>query len=165
VEGNDKCVVDMRVEFDGIPYSDAFAVQVRWVARREHQNDIAVEVGVFVDFKKSTFLKNKIKSGTIEETTPVHKNLFENVKAACLAAGEGDAVEESNEVEESLRDINEEQSVVSNNSKLMIDLSFLNNLSFDRKITVVCATMVVFIMVIRLLTWTKEYYIIIKIHI
>jgi len=68
VEGNDKCVFGMTVEFDGIPYSDTFAVEVRWVARREGENDILVEVGVFVDFKKNTFLKAKIRSGTIEES-------------------------------------------------------------------------------------------------
>lgn len=86
VEGNDKCVLSMTVEFEGLPYSDTFSVEVRWVARREGVGDIIVEVGVFVDFKKSTFLKNKITSGTLEETTPVHKDLFETARAACIAA-------------------------------------------------------------------------------
>jgi len=68
VEGNDKCVLGMTVEFDGIPYSDTFAVEVRWVARRQGSDDILIEVGVFVDFKKNTFLKAKIRAGTIEES-------------------------------------------------------------------------------------------------
>lgn len=67
VEGDDKCVVAMTVELDGIPYSDTFNVEVRWVARRFGANDINVQVGLFVNFKKNTFLKAKIRSGTIEE--------------------------------------------------------------------------------------------------
>lgn len=58
---------------------------MRWVATREGRNDILVEVGVFVDFKKSTFLKSKIQSGTVEETSLVHKALFDDVKTACLS--------------------------------------------------------------------------------
>ena len=52
-DGNDRCVVMMTVEMDGIPYSDSFAVEVRWVARRVKNNDIAVDAGVFVRFTKS----------------------------------------------------------------------------------------------------------------
>lgn len=100
VEGNDKCVLAMTVEFEGIPYSDTFAVEVRWVASREGLNDILIEVGVFVDFRKNSFLKKPIRSGTIEETTPIHKNLFEVVKAACIAAGGVQDVEEEKEEEE-----------------------------------------------------------------
>lgn len=87
VEGNDKCVLGMTIEFEGVPYCDTFAVEVRWVARREGVDDILVQVGVFVDFKKNTFLKSKIRSGTIEETAPVHRTLFESAQAACIAAG------------------------------------------------------------------------------
>jgi hypothetical protein len=99
VEGNDKCVLAMTVEFEGIPYSDTFAVEVRWVASREGLNDILIEVGVFVDFRKNSFLKKPIRAGTIEETTPIHKNLFEVVKAACIAAGGVQDVEEEKEEE------------------------------------------------------------------
>ncbi len=53
-EGDDRCVVMMTVEMDGIPYSDSFAVEVRWSARRVNQNDIAVDAGVFVRFTKSS---------------------------------------------------------------------------------------------------------------
>ncbi|KAL7579838.1 hypothetical protein ACA910_004851 [Epithemia clementina (nom. ined.)] len=97
IEGNDKCVVSMTIEFEGIPYSDSFAVEVRWVASREGEDDIKVECGLFVDFRKKTFLKSKIQSGTLEESTPVHKSFFETVQAACVASG---GIEAAEEVEE-----------------------------------------------------------------
>ena len=87
----------MTVEMEGIPYSDCFAVEVRWVAQREGDNDIFVQVGVFVNFKKSTMLKGKIRSGTLEETTSTHESLFESVQKACIAAG-GEAAPEADEV-------------------------------------------------------------------
>ena len=83
VEGNDKCVLATTVEFVGVPYSDTFAVEIRWVATRAGECDINIKVGVEVDFKKSTFLRAKIRAGTLEETLPVHKGLFEAAKAAC----------------------------------------------------------------------------------
>jgi len=54
VDGDDKCILEMTVEMDGIPYADVFAVEVRWVARRVGNRDLLVEVGVLVDFKKSS---------------------------------------------------------------------------------------------------------------
>ena len=54
IEGNDKCISSINVAMQGIPYSDAFNVEVRWVARRVGKNDIQVESGLFVDFKKPT---------------------------------------------------------------------------------------------------------------
>lgn len=95
IEGDSKCVLAMTCEFDGLPYSDSFSVELRWVASRDGANDILVEVGIFVDFKKSmlNMIKQKIRSGTIEETTPVQKKLFETITEACVAAG-GEGVEE-----------------------------------------------------------------------
>lgn len=52
-DGNDRCVVMMTVEFDGIPYSDSFAVEVSWSARRMKEKDILIDAGVFVRFTKS----------------------------------------------------------------------------------------------------------------
>lgn len=100
-------MVQMRVEFEGIPYADTFAVEIRWVATRDGEDDIKVEVGVEVDFIKSTFLKGKIRSGTIEETASVHRNLFEAVHATIAANSGVEPVElvesigrvESNEIE------------------------------------------------------------------
>jgi VAD1 Analog of StAR-related lipid transfer domain len=73
------------VEIDGIPYGDTFAVEIRWVATLDGENDLLIDVGVEVDFKKSTFLKSKIRAGTIEETTSVHKDLFTAIQGACAA--------------------------------------------------------------------------------
>ena len=95
IEGDDKCVVTMTIQFEGMPYADCFAVEVRWVARRE-DSDLAVECGVTVDFKKSTFLKSKISSGTIEETTPVQRNLFETMRLVCAAAS-GEALDDTDD--------------------------------------------------------------------
>ena len=107
VNGNDKCVVAMTVEMEGIPYADCFAVEVRWVARRVGAQDIQVDVGVLVDFKKSTMFSKQIRSGTITETKPIHLNLFEKARAACHAAAgqdvseleEGEEAEEEDELE------------------------------------------------------------------
>lgn len=94
LDGNDKCTVGMTISFEGIPYSDTFAVEVRWVALREGQNDIKIQCGIAVDFKKKTFLKSKIQSGTIEESTPVHKSFFEVIQKACIEAGGVQPLEE-----------------------------------------------------------------------
>jgi len=99
VEGDDKCIIEMTVEMDGIPYADVFAVEVRWVARRVGNKDLLIEVGVFVDFKKSSMLASKIRSGTIHETKPIHFALFDAVKAACAAAGPTEEEDEEGEEE------------------------------------------------------------------
>jgi len=98
MEGDDKFVLTMTVEMDGIPYADCFAVEVRWVARRAGK-DLVIDIGVFVNFLKSTMLKSKIQSGTILETKPVHFALFDAAKEVCGAGEEGDD-EEDEEGEE-----------------------------------------------------------------
>lgn len=95
MEGDDKFVLTMTVEMDGIPYADCFAVEVRWVARRAGK-DLVIDVGVFVDFKKSTVLKAKIQSGTITETKPIHFSLFDAAKDACGAGDDGEDEDEGN---------------------------------------------------------------------
>lgn len=84
----------MNVEFEGIPYADCFSVVIRWVARREGDRDLTIDVGVEVNFKKSTFLKSKIRAGTIEETAPVHKDLFQAASRACANAIKGGVADE-----------------------------------------------------------------------
>lgn len=50
-----RCVLAMNVKIDGIPYADTFTVQVRWVGTRDASAGvIRVEVGLFIDFKKSS---------------------------------------------------------------------------------------------------------------
>jgi hypothetical protein len=111
IEGDDKVVLAMTVEFEGIPYADTFAVEVRWVARREGSNNVKVDVGVFVDFRKSTFLKKQITAGTIAETKPVHVSLFDAAKRACVAASKGITGEIEEEKKEDLAQIEIEASV------------------------------------------------------
>ena len=89
MEGDNKFVLTMTVEMDGIPYADCFAVEVRWVARRAGK-DLVIDVGVFVEFKKTTMLKAKIQSGTITETKPIHFSLFDAAKEACGAGDDGE---------------------------------------------------------------------------
>jgi hypothetical protein len=110
VEKNDKCVLAISASFEGIPYSDTFAVEMRWVARRKGSNDIQIEVGLFVDFKKATMLKSQIKAGTISETKNVHMRLFEAATKACSVAGKDvDDVDDSMPIEDEI--YTEEQKV------------------------------------------------------
>ena len=85
VEGNDRCVLHTLGEFDGIPYADCFAVEVRWTATRDGDG-VKVEVGVFVNFKKSTMFAKQIRSGTVVETKPIHEKIFAKAAKACLGA-------------------------------------------------------------------------------
>jgi hypothetical protein len=75
-----RCIVAMTVEMNGIPYADVFAVEVRWVATNVADRVIEIEVGVAVDFKKSSMFKGQIRSGTEEETGAIHMSLFEEIK-------------------------------------------------------------------------------------
>jgi len=111
LDKNERSIMQMTIAFDGIPYSDTFAVEVRWVATRIGSRDILIEVGVFVDFKKSTFLKTQIRNGTMTETKPVHENLFEFVKIALAKeidldgdADVNDSDEEDNEASSQVGD-------------------------------------------------------------
>lgn len=123
----------MRVEFEGIPYADAFAVEIRWVATREGDRDINVQVGVEVDFKKSTFLKGKIRSGTIEETAPVHRNLFEAVREACANSS---GIESANLIVE----FNEiDAGPVTGHS----EIGFFDNLILDKYVVAACGAFIV----------------------
>ncbi len=53
-DGNDRCIVMMTVDIEGVPYSDSFAVEVRWAARRLKEKDLAIDAGVFVRFTKAS---------------------------------------------------------------------------------------------------------------
>jgi hypothetical protein len=100
VEENDKCVLAISAEFEGIPYADTFAVEMRWVATRTGTNDALVQVGLFVNFKKTTMLKSQIKSGTIAETKHVHLRLFDAVKRACTNSQDGESDNDNDKDEE-----------------------------------------------------------------
>ena len=106
VEDNDKCILAISAEFEGIPYADTFAVEMRWIATRIGRKDVMVKVGLFVNFKKTTMMKSQIKSGTTIETKNVHLRLFDAVKRACMSPGddESDNDKEEEEEEETERD-------------------------------------------------------------
>lgn len=91
-DGNDKCVVMMTVDIDGVPYADNFSVEVRWAARRM-RDGIAIEAGVFVRILKASIFTNKIKSGVLNETPQVHLDLFEVIKKA-IGSSDDSAVSE-----------------------------------------------------------------------
>ena len=129
VKGNDKCILAMTVEMEGIPYADCFTVEVRWVARRIGARDIHVEVGVFVNFKKSTMFAKKIKAGTLDETKPVHHKLFETAKAICMKEGgeaasgaekEGEEDEEEEKLEIKVESKNEILAILSSAKDIII---------------------------------------------
>ncbi|KAL3913942.1 MAG: hypothetical protein SGILL_006294 [Bacillariaceae sp.] len=100
VEGDDKIILAIEATFEGIPYSDTFGVEMRWVASRVGTNEVKVQVGLFVLFKKGTMLKSQIKAGTISETKNVHVRLFNAVKKACTVPGEASAEEDADEEED-----------------------------------------------------------------
>ena len=85
-EGEDKCVVSMTGEMEGIPYADCFAVEVRWVATRLNELDLKIEVGLFVNFKKSTMFAKQIRTGTVSETKPIHAKLLDQAIKSCAGS-------------------------------------------------------------------------------
>mmetsp|Transcript_1981 Transcript_1981/g.3031 ORF Transcript_1981/g.3031 Transcript_1981/m.3031 type:complete len:349 (+) Transcript_1981:60-1106(+) len=82
-----RCVVSMMVEMQGIPFADSFHVQIRWVATRVGRNNLRIQVGVFVVFSKSNILASKIRSKTISSTTEMQSSLMTCMKEACRADG------------------------------------------------------------------------------
>lgn len=83
VEENDRCVVSTMVKVDGIPFSDSFQVQNRWVATRVGERDLSIKVGMFVFFVKQVLVAGQIRSGTTKETTDAQLNLFIRMKKVC----------------------------------------------------------------------------------
>jgi hypothetical protein len=59
-EGDDRCIFVQHISMTGIPYSDTFSIEVRMVVARHQQgahasrnNNVHIEVGVFVNFTKT----------------------------------------------------------------------------------------------------------------
>ena len=96
IDDGARCIIAMSVEMNGIPYADVFAVEVRWVATNVADRVIEIEVGVAVDFKKSSMFKGQIRSGTEEETGAIHMSLFEEMKRRVgeMAAEAGEELEQ-----------------------------------------------------------------------
>merc|ERR1711862_412505 len=100
VEGEDKCVLAMTVKMEGIPYADVFNVECRFVASRIGNSDIKVQAGLFVDFKKYTILKNKIRDGTIKESSPAYVDFFNVMQKAVKKYHQDNALNTAEEEEE-----------------------------------------------------------------
>jgi hypothetical protein len=83
VEGNDRCVVSTMVKVDGVPFSDSFQVQNRWVATRVGERDLSIKVGMFVFFVKQVLVAGQIRAGTTKETTDAQLDLFIRMKKVC----------------------------------------------------------------------------------
>lgn len=45
----------------GFPYADCFMVEVRHVVSRVGDNDLSIQIGLFVNFVKKTMFESKIK--------------------------------------------------------------------------------------------------------
>ena len=82
----DRCIVQIQVEMEGIPFANCFNVQIRWVATRGGTTThptLQLEIGLHVNFVEQTILASKIRSGTTEETTKTQCSLLQAVVKAC----------------------------------------------------------------------------------
>lgn len=105
LEGDDKCVVAMSVQTEGIPYGESFVVSVRWAATRmgKLKHSSKIQIGVYVNFLKSTIFEGKIRSGVVESTLQQQSHLFETFKNACSNTL-GDIIGEDEDQAEVLQD-------------------------------------------------------------
>lgn len=81
--GQQRCVLAMTVQMKGIPFADAFSVQLRWVATQLPDGNLSLQLGLFVVFVKQVIVASKIRSGTITNTTKAQLDLFRAMKTAC----------------------------------------------------------------------------------
>lgn len=94
VEGNNKCVVHTTGEIvGGLPFSDCFTVEARWVVTRLARNEISLQVGIFVDFVKSTVMARKIRDSVIRKVTKAQLGLLEKAQQACGACVDEESVQ------------------------------------------------------------------------
>ena len=81
----DRCVITMSTDCDGVPFGDTFQVQLRWVGTRIYQNDLLLQLGLYVLFKKSVLVAGQIRSASRSESTEEQMKMFKAMKAACGA--------------------------------------------------------------------------------
>jgi hypothetical protein len=94
--GNDRCIVHMTIEMKGFPYADCFVVEVRHVATRS-DNDLEVEIGMFVRFLKGCLFEGKIRNNTGAETSKTQFDLLQRIVDGCkVYANEADPEESEN---------------------------------------------------------------------
>jgi VAD1 Analog of StAR-related lipid transfer domain len=94
-EGMNRGVVSTTIATRGVPFSDAFNVQLRWVATRvlgagpaasSYDSPLHIQVGMVVVFTKPVIVANKIRAGVKEETTKSQVHLFRCMKKACCSS-------------------------------------------------------------------------------
>ena len=81
----DRCVATASTEAAGVPFGDAFLVQLRWVGTRVGTNDLMLQLGLYVLFRKSVLVAGQIRSASREESLATQLELFETMKKACGA--------------------------------------------------------------------------------
>ena len=97
---NNQCIVHMTLEMKGFPYADYFVLEVRHVASRLGENDLQVEIGMFVRFLKSCMMEGKIRKNTGVETTKTQLDLLGRTVEGCKQyAKEVEGPEEDDEEE------------------------------------------------------------------
>lgn len=80
---SDQCCVQIKMAMSGFPYADCFVVEVRHVASRVGDNDLQIQIGMFVRFLKSCMFENKIRTNTGAETTKAQLALLEMIVQEC----------------------------------------------------------------------------------
>lgn len=104
--GDDQCIVQITMEMKGFPYADCFVVEVRHVASRVGDNDLSIQIGMFVKFLKSCMFENKIKTNSGAETTKAQLALLEMIIDGCapyIKEAVDDNADESEEDEEEIQ--------------------------------------------------------------
>jgi len=87
-EGDDRRVVQIRMEMKGFPYADCFVVHVRHVASRVGNCDLSIKIGMYVQFLKSCMFESKIRNNTGAETTKAQVALLEMTLEGCAPYAE-----------------------------------------------------------------------------
>jgi len=126
---NERCIVHIQVEMEGIPFCNCFNVQIRWVITRlgeaDSSQDLDIQIGLYVNFVEPTIMAGKIRSGTTEETTKSQQSLLQAVLKECSEhAGAGVVVvtETDDEVADIMSSVETTDNACFVLSKLFADL-------------------------------------------
>jgi hypothetical protein len=117
---NDQCIVHMTLDMNGFPYSDCFVVEVRHVASRVGENDILVEIGLFVRFLKSCMFEGKIRTNTTAETTKLQMDLLALTIEGCKPYAK--EVAENDEDDDDEEEEDEDESAEEESKDIICDL-------------------------------------------
>ena len=76
------CVVSSTLQLSGMPYAKSFRVHIRWVASRQKQVNLRIQVGLNVVFLEQVLVASQIKANTMHEMTQAQLGLFRSMKNA-----------------------------------------------------------------------------------